>query len=65
MFHLDVAKVDLDVAYVAMPIRAYFNHMFQVFHLFFGHVANVSSGYFKLDQGVVRRGRWLVDNGLS
>jgi hypothetical protein len=34
VFHLDVAKVDLDVVNVAMAIHAYFNHMFQVFHLF-------------------------------
>jgi hypothetical protein len=33
VFHLDVAKVDLDIAYVAMTIHACFKHMFQVFHL--------------------------------
>jgi hypothetical protein len=34
VFHLDVAKVDMDVAYVAMTIHACFKSMFQVFHLF-------------------------------
>ena len=34
IFHLDVAKVDVDVAYVAMAIHACFKTMFQVFHLF-------------------------------
>jgi hypothetical protein len=46
-FHLDVAKVDLDVAYVAMAIHAYFKHMFQVFHMFQTYIASVSCGYFK------------------
>jgi hypothetical protein len=32
--HLDVEKVDMDVAYVAMVIHACFNRMFQVFYLF-------------------------------
>jgi hypothetical protein len=44
VFHLDVAKVDLDVAYVAMTIHACFKRMF---HLFQTYVANVSSGCFK------------------
>jgi hypothetical protein len=38
VFHLDVAKVDLDVAYVAMTIHACFKHIFQV-HLFQTYVA--------------------------
>ena len=29
VFHLDVTKVDLDVAYVAMAIHAYFKSMFR------------------------------------
>jgi hypothetical protein len=33
-FCLDVAKVDLDVAYVTMATHACFKSMFQVFHLF-------------------------------
>ena len=33
-FYLNVAKLDLDVAYVAMTIHACFKRMFQVFHLF-------------------------------
>jgi hypothetical protein len=47
VFHLDIAKVDLDVAYVVMTIHACFKRMFQVFHLFQMYVANVSSGCFK------------------
>jgi hypothetical protein len=31
VFHLNVAKVDLDVAYVVMAIHACFKRMFQVF----------------------------------
>ena len=34
VFHLDVAKVDLDVAYVAMDIHAYSKCMYHVFYLF-------------------------------
>ena len=34
VFYLAVAKVDLDVAYVAMAIHACFKSMFQVFHIF-------------------------------
>jgi hypothetical protein len=33
VFHLDVAKVDLDVAYVVVAIHECLS-MFQVFHLF-------------------------------
>jgi hypothetical protein len=40
MFHLDVSKVNLGVAHVAMAIHACFKHMF---HLFRMYVANVSS----------------------
>jgi hypothetical protein len=47
IFNLDVAKVDLDVAYVAMTVHACFKRMFQVFHLFQTSVANVSSRCFK------------------
>jgi len=54
IFYLDVAKVDLDVAYVAMPIHICFRRMLQMFHL------DVS----KVDRGVARRGRWLADSGL-
>jgi hypothetical protein len=35
MFHLDVAKVDWDVAHVAMTIHACCKYMFQMFYLFF------------------------------
>ena len=51
VFHLDVVKVDLDVAYVAMAIHACFKHIFQVFHLFQTYVASVSSSCFKVDMG--------------
>jgi hypothetical protein len=43
MFYLDVAKLDLDVAYVAVNIHSCFKRMFQVFHLFQMYVASVSS----------------------
>jgi hypothetical protein len=44
VFHLDIAKVDLNVAYVVMTIHACFKHMFQVFQMY---VVNISSGCFK------------------
>jgi hypothetical protein len=34
VFYLDVVKVDLDVAYVAMTIHTCFKHVFEVFHPF-------------------------------
>jgi hypothetical protein len=48
---MDVAKVDLDVAYVAMPIHSCLKRMFQVFHLFQTYIANVSSRCFKSRSG--------------
>jgi hypothetical protein len=51
VFHLDIAKVDLDVAHVGMPIHACFKcfirfrRMLQIFYL------DVS----KVDRGVARR----------
>jgi hypothetical protein len=47
VFYLDVAKVDLDVVYVAMTIHACFKRMFQVFHLFQTYVGSISFGCFK------------------
>jgi hypothetical protein len=41
--HVEVAKVDQDVAYVAMAIHVYFKCMFLMFHLFQTYVANVTS----------------------
>lgn len=38
VFHLNAAKVDLDVAYVVMATHACFKHMFQVFYLFHTYV---------------------------
>jgi hypothetical protein len=43
VFHLDIAKVDIDVAYVAMVVHACFKRIFLVFYLFQTYVANVSS----------------------
>jgi hypothetical protein len=60
LFQLDVAKVDLDVEYVAMPIHAcfkcfiYFRRILQMFHLY----------VWKVDWNVARRGRWLADSSL-
>jgi hypothetical protein len=52
VFHLDVAKVDLDIAYAAISIHAGFKRMFQVFHLFFRCMLQV----FHLDVSEVDRG---------
>ena len=42
MFHMDVAKVGRDVAYVAMVIHVYCKFLFLMFLLFFQtHVASV------------------------
>jgi hypothetical protein len=35
VFHLDVLKVDRNVAYVAVAIHVCFKCMFQIFHLVF------------------------------
>ena len=50
MFHLDVLKVDLGVAHVAMAIHACFKY-FICFHTY---VANVLSGCFKSRSSVAR-----------
>jgi hypothetical protein len=34
MFHTDIAKVDRDVAYIAMVVHVYCNHLSLMFHLF-------------------------------
>jgi hypothetical protein len=47
IFHLDVAKVDLNVAYVAMAIHVCFKRIFQVFHLFSGICCKFSIECFK------------------
>jgi hypothetical protein len=44
VFYLDVVKVDLDVAHVAMVIHVCFKCMFQIFLLFQTYVASVLSG---------------------
>jgi hypothetical protein len=44
VFYLDVVKVDLDVAHVAMVIHVCFKCMFQIFQLFQTYVASVLSG---------------------
>jgi hypothetical protein len=51
LFHADVAKVDRDVAYVAMVVHVCCNYLSPMFHLFFTrmlqvfstHVSSVSS----------------------
>jgi hypothetical protein len=45
MFYLDVSKVDLGVAHVAMATHACLKHI--VFHLFQTYIVNVSSESFK------------------
>jgi hypothetical protein len=41
-FHMDVVKVDRDVAYVTMAIHVSCGHLFQMFYLFFQtYVVNV------------------------
>jgi hypothetical protein len=35
VFHMDVVKVDRDVAYVAIAIHVSCKHLFHVFHMFF------------------------------
>jgi hypothetical protein len=35
VFHIDVAKVDRDVAHISMAIHICCKRMFQIFHLFF------------------------------
>jgi hypothetical protein len=42
LFHLDVAKLDLDVAF-AIASHVYCKYMFEMFHLFQTYVASVSS----------------------
>jgi hypothetical protein len=44
MFHLDVAKVDIDVAFVAMATHVCCKCMFQMLHLFQTYVTNISPG---------------------
>jgi hypothetical protein len=51
VFHVDVAKVDRDVAHVAMAIHVCFKYMLLMFHLFQAYVASVSSGYCKNRSG--------------
>ena len=41
MFYIDVAKIDRDVAHVAMTIHVCFKYMFQMFHLFQMYVTSV------------------------
>jgi hypothetical protein len=66
VFYLDVAKLNLNIAYVAMAIHVCFKRMFQVFHLFQKYVASVSSGCFNVDLvlHMLQWRWWLVDDGL-
>jgi hypothetical protein len=43
MFQTYIAKVDLNIIYVAMAIHARLKSIFQMFHLFQFYVANVLS----------------------
>ena len=58
MFHLDVAKVDLDVAYVAITKYAYYKPMFHVFRcmlqIFHLHVSKVDLGVAHVANGYTR-----------
>jgi hypothetical protein len=45
VFHTDVAKVEWDVAYVAMVVDVCCKHLSPIFNLFFGHMLQV---YFSL-----------------
>jgi hypothetical protein len=58
-FYLDVAKVDPDIAYIAMPIHACFKCLFIYFQTY---VANVSSECFKGDRDVARC-QWMANSG--
>jgi hypothetical protein len=35
VFHMDIAKIDHDVAHVAMVVHVCCKRLFQIFHLFF------------------------------
>jgi hypothetical protein len=35
MFHMDVVKIDRDIAFVAMIVHVFFEPLFPMFHLFF------------------------------
>jgi hypothetical protein len=50
LFHLDVVKLDLDVAF-AIASHVYCKYMFQIFHLFQKYVASVLSGCCKSRSG--------------
>ena len=45
VFYMNVAKVHLDVVFVAMAIHVCCKCMFQIFHLFQTYVVNILSGY--------------------
>jgi hypothetical protein len=42
MFHMDVAKVDPDVAYVAMVLHVCCKLLFSMFHRFFRHIVGIN-----------------------
>jgi hypothetical protein len=41
MFHMDVEKVDRNIAYVVMAAYVCCKHLFSMFHLFFGRTLQV------------------------
>jgi len=65
VFHLDVAKVDLDVAYVAMTKYACYKPMFLVFQLFQTYITNISSRCFKNRSWCCTCCKWLYTHVSS
>jgi hypothetical protein len=61
VFHMDVVKVDRDVAYVAMAIHACYKRLFQMFHLFLRHMLQA----FYLDVANVLSDVVCVCNGFQ
>jgi hypothetical protein len=58
IFYIDVAKVDWDIAHIAMAIHVRFKCMFQIFHLFQTYVTNIS---FRCCKTQFRIGKSLID----
>ena len=51
LFHMDVAKVDRDVAYVAIALHVSCERLFQLIQIFKSYVASVLYGYCKSRSG--------------
>jgi hypothetical protein len=68
LFHTYVAKVGLNVAYVAMAIHACFKYMFEVFHLFFNHMLQVfqlNVSKIVMGEHMLQLPQWLRESGLQ